>query len=794
METLGRYKVLKEIGRGSMGVIYLGYDPEIGRTVAIKTIRWDLIQANIGPEEALKRFTNEVKIVGQFQHPNIVTLYDTGEAGGSRYFVMEYVEGRTLASLLHTDGPPSLARALEIIRSIAQGLSYAHGKGVMHRDVKPSNVMISNEGQVKITDFGIARCTAFSGNMTRSLTGTPKYISPEQVEGRQIDSRSDMFSLGVVAYELLTGEAAFEGETLTEIIQKVIHEIPPVPSSVNPAIPAALDGVLMKALEKDPDMRHPDMKAFENALLSAAEPPPLDATVRGRFAPPKAGPGDKPGGSKIRPTQIAALSLIVLALLAVLASLRFGWWKLPGQTDSGKAYAEGIEKTRKGEIVAARGLFERLLDEYDKRDKGLVGLAYISLREGNNEEVMQLCGQALESNPENLYARVLRATVFFQKGNTDQAFRELTGALKTASGADWEASEAYTLLGRIEEIQGNTDEALTSYEKAIQLDPVNPVAYTNQGALLSRLGNYRGAVSSYQALVRVSDDPGARILASDSRRQLELQGDREKRERISTLIKDLNQDLMKKKDEGVTQEVDPWSPRSLTVCVYPFEEKGIPSLDGSRGILFRTSLYQAFQAEPRLSLVDRQILDAILQELQLSQSELADRQKALQVGRIAGANVLVTGNLFHLGGSLQAVVQVIETETTLVKAAISDEQSRTETVMQFSQRIAGKLSRAIVTAFPLKGRIAQVKGEEILVDFGRNVGAVKGMQFKVLPGAEEAAEKKKAYIGILALTEVLEEDSVARLTATYGVIRPGQRVLEFRPERAGSEGAAPEGA
>ena len=267
METLGRYKVLKEIGRGSMGVIYLGYDPEIQRTVAIKTIRWDLIQANIGPEEAFKRFKNEVTIVGKLEHTNIVTLFDTGEAEGNSYFVMEYVEGRTLASLIRTDGAPSVGRAVEILRSIAQGLSYAHGKDVIHRDIKPSNVMISNEGQVKITDFGIARCTTLSSNMTRSLTGTPKYISPEQVEGKQIDHRSDIFSLGVVAYELLTGEAVFEGETLSEIIQKVVHDVPHPPSSVNPAIPPALDGVVMKALEKDPDMRHPDMIAFGDALL-----------------------------------------------------------------------------------------------------------------------------------------------------------------------------------------------------------------------------------------------------------------------------------------------------------------------------------------------------------------------------------------------------------------------------------------------------------------------------------------------------------------------------------------------
>jgi serine/threonine protein kinase/tetratricopeptide (TPR) repeat protein len=812
METLGRYKILKEIGRGSMGVIYLGYDPEIGRTVAIKTIRWDLIQASIGAEEALKRFKGEVKIVGQFSHPNIVTLYDTGEYEGNSYFVMEYVEGRTLASLIRTDGAPSVGRAAQIIESIAKGLSYAHGKGVIHRDIKPSNVMVSNEGEVKITDFGIARCTAFSGNMTRSLTGTPKYISPEQVDGKNIDHRADIFSLGVVAYELLTGMAAFEGESLTEIIHRVVHEIPSSPSSVNPAIPAAMDAVVMRAMEKDPARRYPDMITFGEAVLSAAEPEPLDTTRLGQITTPGPGPdsdqagigdGTDPAGQAGGITSVLetfrrykreTLSLAGLVVLGLLISNDFGGVGFQDRTSVRQALAQGITMTQEGQIEAATALFKRLVDDFDRRDMGLTGLAYISLREGDSAEAMELCGQALESNPENLYARVLRATVFFHKGETEKARAELTQALDEATGAKWEESEAYTLLGRIQEIQGKPDEAMTSYEEAILRDPTNSLAYKNKGLLLARRGDYQGALASFEDVRNVKEDPGARILASESRRRLDLEADREKRERIRALIKDLNQQLEDKKDKGTPRADDPWRPRPLTVCVYPFEEKGVPSLDASRGILFQTSLYQAFAAQPRLSMVNREILDAILQELQIAQSELADREKALHVGQIAGANVIVTGTLFHLGESLQAIVQVIETETTYVKGALSEEQHRSETLLQFTDRIASKLSGSIVSAFPLKGKIRELKGEEVLVDFGRNVGATKGMKFKVLPGAEEAARKKKAYIGILTLTEVLEEDSLARLTATYDTIRPGQRIVEYRPEGTESEGAVREGA
>ena len=187
------------------------------------------------------------------------------------------------------------------------------------------------------------------------------------------------------------------------------------------------------------------------------------------------------------------------------------------------------------------------------------------------------------------------------------------------------------------------------------------------------------------------------------------------------------------------------------------------------------------------------ILDAfsyrntILQELQLSQSELTHRDKALRVGQIAGANVVVKGALFDLGGSLQAVVQVIETETTYIKAAVSEEQKHGETLMQFSDRLAGALSKGIASAFPLKGRISEIKGEEVLVDFGENVGASEGMQFKVLPDKEDVAQKGLAYIGILTLSQVLEKNSLARLDAKYDVIREGQRIVELPPKGEGSE-------
>jgi serine/threonine-protein kinase len=268
LETLGRYKILEVLGRGAMGVVYKAVDPVIDRVVAITTINLSLSKDEIAEYEA--RFQQEIKAAGRFSHPNIVTIYDVGRTDEVAYMAMEFLNGRELKDILATGARLEVDTTVELMLQVADGLAYAHEHGIVHRDIKPSNIMVidlPNGVFSKITDFGIARMPGSAvKTMTGVVLGSPRYMSPEQVVGKEIDHRSDIFSLGVVLYETLTGTAPFDGATLTGIMYATVNTHPAPPSAANPASPKMLDLVLEKALAKEVDRRYQSMREFHNDL------------------------------------------------------------------------------------------------------------------------------------------------------------------------------------------------------------------------------------------------------------------------------------------------------------------------------------------------------------------------------------------------------------------------------------------------------------------------------------------------------------------------------------------------
>ena len=258
---LGRYKITGELGRGAMGVVYKGQDPSLDRTVALKTII--LSDEAASRSEYKTRFFLEAKAAGRLSHPQIITVYDFGQEGEIAYMAMEFLNGTELRTRMK-DGTISVPEAVHIAEQVAEGLGYAHEHGVVHRDIKPSNIMLLAHDQVKIMDFGIARMRASDHKTSTGLVlGTPKYMSPEQVAGSPVDHRSDIFSLGVVLYEMLTHTKLFSGEDTPQIFHNVVNFQPAAPSRVNPEVPPMLDFVVERALKKDPEVRYQD--AFELA-------------------------------------------------------------------------------------------------------------------------------------------------------------------------------------------------------------------------------------------------------------------------------------------------------------------------------------------------------------------------------------------------------------------------------------------------------------------------------------------------------------------------------------------------
>ena len=252
-EFAERYRVEARIGQGGMAEVYRGFDPALDRTVAIKV----LLPPYDRDAGFVARFRREAQAAARLSHPNIVGVYDTGADGDTQYIVMEYIEGRTLASFLAGGGKPTPMQAVELGDKIAGALAAAHAQGIVHRDIKPANVMVTREGAVKVMDFGIARLQSdATAPQTSSVIGTPAYFSPEQAQGLPVDSRSDIYSLGCVLYELLAHRPPFTGDTPVAIAYKQVNESPVPPSQVNPDVSPRLDAVVMKCMAKNPANRY----------------------------------------------------------------------------------------------------------------------------------------------------------------------------------------------------------------------------------------------------------------------------------------------------------------------------------------------------------------------------------------------------------------------------------------------------------------------------------------------------------------------------------------------------------
>jgi serine/threonine-protein kinase len=314
-QTLGRYQIVEEIGKGGMGVVYKAIQPALQRHVAIKVLRPPLTF----DDQFVQRFQREALAAGHLRNPHIVTVLDVGEEHGLHYIVMEYLQGRTLGALIRQEWGRgetlALSRVATIVDQIAAALDDAHQHGLVHRDVKPANIFVDDRDRVTLTDFGIAKAAAEAERLTQTgmSIGTPEYMSPEQARGEEVDHRSDVYALGIVVYQMLTGKVPFQATTPLAVLYKQIHEPPPPLSSARLGLPRALDRVLARALAKEPDQRYGSAGAFAEALAAV-------------FGEVEEGPEAEPKMRRALPWFLAALVVIVAA--AVLLAL----WIGPGIT------------------------------------------------------------------------------------------------------------------------------------------------------------------------------------------------------------------------------------------------------------------------------------------------------------------------------------------------------------------------------------------------------------------------------------------------------------------------------
>ncbi|MEK7235157.1 MAG: serine/threonine-protein kinase [Nitrospirota bacterium] len=269
--TLGRYKVLRELGRGAMGLVYLGKDPTIQRFVAIKTMRLDHLDDDDTLQDIKARFFREAESTGRLSHPNIVTIYDAGEEGDLGYIAMELIEGTPLKQWARKPNLMPLNEVLLTVATVADAMDYAHQQGVVHRDIKPANIMLTKERIVKVMDFGIAKMASSSKTQTNTVLGTPTYMSPEQITGKKVDGRSDIFSLGIVLFELLTGQAPFTADNLSALLFSIAHHPHPAIQTLRPDLPPMVQEIVNRALQKELPHRYRRAEEFARDLQACVQ-------------------------------------------------------------------------------------------------------------------------------------------------------------------------------------------------------------------------------------------------------------------------------------------------------------------------------------------------------------------------------------------------------------------------------------------------------------------------------------------------------------------------------------------
>jgi eukaryotic-like serine/threonine-protein kinase len=400
----GRYRIIRKLGAGGMADVYLAEDQELGRRVAIKILN----DRHAADDSFIERFRREAKNAAGLSHPNIVSIYDRGEAEGTYYIAMEFLDGRSLKELIVGRGPAPIKTAIDYARQILAAVGFAHRHGIVHRDIKPHNVLVGSEGRLKVTDFGIARSGASQMTEVGSIIGTAQYLSPEQARGAPVDQTSDLYSVGVVLFEMLTGQVPFTGDTPLEIAMKHLSEVPKPPSELRPEVPHDLDSVVLRALAKDPSERYQGADEMDADLARVLEGLPVDpetetaatAVLSGsgvlaaaptsvltkptvaapRTVPPGAGPpagyyGYEGPPRRRRPIWPWVLS--ILLLLAAGAAAWFAYTKIQDQLDANAPVAvppvAGIKESLAVDKLRGAGLVPQVARDFsDEVEKGVV--------------------------------------------------------------------------------------------------------------------------------------------------------------------------------------------------------------------------------------------------------------------------------------------------------------------------------------------------------------------------------------------------------------------------------------
>ena len=503
----GRYEVVEEIGTGGMGKVYRVFDKKINEMVALKIIR-----PEIGTDKSiLERFSQELKTARKIAHRNVCRMFDIGEESGTHYITMEYVTGEDLRSLIRRIGQLTVGKTIDIAKQICDGLAEAHALGIVHRDLKPQNIMIDREGKPKIMDFGIARFIRMKGvTAPGTIIGTPEYMSPEQAEGRETDQRSDLYSLGIILFEALTGRVPFEGDTPLSIAIKHKTEMPPDPRKLNSQIPEDLNSLVLKCLEKD------KAKRYQTAAEIMAE---LDKIEKGIPTTQRVLPEKKPLTAreitiKFKMKKVLVPGGVILALAAVAVGVWLLWPK-PKPIVPSVLWNDGKKYWAEKKYDKALVQFKKLLSIESGHFEAQLSVAQILKEQGKADKAVVEYEKAIGLNKDDPRSYKDLAEIYWNEGKrywAEKKYDEALDQLKKLLSLDNRHFEAQLSVAQILKEEGKTGEAIPEYERAITLNKEDPRAYKDLAEIYWSEGKKYWAEKKYPEAL----DQFEKLLAMDA--------------------------------------------------------------------------------------------------------------------------------------------------------------------------------------------------------------------------------------------------------------------------------------
>lgn len=740
---LGKYRLVKLLGKGGMGSIYLAEHTELRKLVAIKIISEKLSHR----PQFLELFKREARSAARLQHPNIARVFDYGEERGKCFYVMDYVEGASLGEIIESSGPLPVKRSLGIFKQIVAALGHAHKSGIIHRDVKPSNVLIDHGGSAKLLDFGLARSIYGEDSLTatgQSPGGTPSYVSPEQRKGEPTDARTDIYSAGVTLFEMLTNTLPRDVTSPRERLQSVLGK------SLNPlqrVRASQIANMVMKCLE-DADKRY---RTAEEVLAEVGN---IERRLQQQrwFLRSAAG-------------AFAAAGLAVIAVLAL-------------STPRSQA-SDAAKYLGRSDFPRAAKLFAKLSrkDPSDVKNMYGLGLSYVGmgrLAEAKSEfdRIAESFGDATTADEEGL------ARVAYARNEQGKALELFNKAVET--GRDH--TLLHVTIGDIYLLRNELDKAIGAYEKALARKPIFPfqlaTAYSALGYVLMNKGEYEEAQKAIgKATERNPKDTLSLFLKSEVSRK----ADAEEQKRISALVDDLIEKAKQAPPPRPSEEV--WDSKPTALSILGLKKAGLAFSRAGEYEMLMFNFARAMHERGRVSIVERDVMEKLLAELKLGTSSLAASEAAMVLGKIVPAGLIAAGTLRTEEGLLGVDIRLAETETTELSVWFSETQRPGEGITEFAGRLAKGMTEKIRQVYPLKATIVRLNGNEAVLSIGSNQGLAAGTEMKVVKRRAERVGEETVYretdAGKLTVKRVSSDSAVAEITEGEGSVADEDKVIEI---------------